>query len=218
MNGRGARANRKQGDSRRIPGRFIALPLSVLDSEAYLSLSAPAKALLIELARQHMGRNNGQLVLTARHLVQRGWRSNDVISRAKRQLVESGLVFETVKGGRPHWASWYALTWYSLDPSERYDSGTARKFTRGAYLYPSPNYPLQNRSLTPSAGVRGLVTAPGSGQKGHGVAPANGAVHATSTAQPTPAGGALLEEPSPVAVRHSFNHPLAPRADEEDIE
>lgn len=76
----------------------MALPFSVLDSTAYLGLSHPAKALLLELARQYHRGDNGRMLLTDKYLGPRGWHSPAVIHRAKRELLEAELIFETVKG------------------------------------------------------------------------------------------------------------------------
>lgn len=114
-------------------GGFVALPFSVLDSPAYQSLSHPARSLLMEAARQYGGSNNGQLLLSRRHLAARGWRSADVITRAKQELIDAGFLFETVKGYRPAKASWHAVTWLLLDPHPDYDPGVAAAFRRGAY-------------------------------------------------------------------------------------
>jgi hypothetical protein len=117
----------------REPGGFIALPWSVLDSVAYQRLSHPAKALLLEVARQFHSDDNGRMLLSSRYLAPRGWRSPEVITRAKRELLDAGLIFETVRGARPNKASWYAVTWQSLDPQPGYDAGSQRAFVRGAY-------------------------------------------------------------------------------------
>ena len=53
MNGR----NGRKGATGRDPGGFVALPWSVLDSAAYARLSHPAKALLMEFARQFVRDN-----------------------------------------------------------------------------------------------------------------------------------------------------------------
>src|SRR5690606_37161570 len=94
-NGRN-RANK--GNSGRDAGGFVALPWSVLDCPAYARLSHPARALLFELARQFVRDNNGRLLLSAAYLLKRGWRSADVITRAKRELLAAGFIHETVYG------------------------------------------------------------------------------------------------------------------------
>ena len=102
-------------DSGRDAGGFVAMPWSVLDCPAYASLSHPARSLLMEIARQCLQDNNGRLLASAAHLSKRGWKSADVITRAKRDLMEAGFIHETVKGHRPNRASWYAVTWRAID-------------------------------------------------------------------------------------------------------
>lgn len=114
------------------------MPWSVLDSPAYQSLSPPAKSLLMEIARQYHHDDNGRMIVTLAHLKPRGWTSNDTIQRAKRELLAAGLIFETVKGCRPHKASWYACTWWTLDKLDGYDEGAAAGFVRSAYLRTKP--------------------------------------------------------------------------------
>lgn len=128
-------------ESGRFPGGFIALPWAVLDSPYYADLSHPARALLLELARQYMGDNNGRLLASAAFLYKRGWKSSDVISRAKRQLLDGGFFHQTVQGHRPNKASWYALTWQTLDRRAEYDPGTVETFKRGAFR-PAPTLAL----------------------------------------------------------------------------
>lgn len=101
--------------SGRDAGGFAAIPWAVLDSAAYQGLSHPARSLLMEIARQFHGDDNGRMIVTLAHLKPRGWTSKDVITRAKGELLDAGLIFETCKGQRPNRASWYAVTWLSLD-------------------------------------------------------------------------------------------------------
>jgi len=120
-------------DTSRDAGGFVALPWAVLDCPAYSKLSHPARSLLIEFARQFVKNNNGRLLASSSYLRKRGWNSPDVITRAKRDLLEAGFIFETVMGHRPNKASWYAVTWRSLDDLKGYDTGAKEGFRRGAY-------------------------------------------------------------------------------------
>lgn len=134
----------------REAGPFCAMNWSVLDSPAYLGLSHPAKALLLELARQYVRDNNGRLLLSERYLVTRGWKSVDTITRAKRELLASKLVYQTVHGHRPNKASWYALTWHDLDKIKGYDEGATDDFRRGMYrttALPTPKPPPLKQEL-----------------------------------------------------------------------
>ena len=123
-------------DSNRDAGGFVALPWSVLDCPAYSKLSHPARSLLIEFARQFVRNNNGRLLASSSYLKTRGWNSPDVITRAKRELLKAGFIFETVMGHRPNKASWYAVTWLGLDKLKGYDAGAKELFRRSAYAEP----------------------------------------------------------------------------------
>lgn len=129
------RNNGKRVGAGRDSGGFIALPWSVVDCPAYANLSHPARSLLMEIARQFVGDNNGRLLASASYLGKRGWNSSDVISRAKRELIQAGFIYETVKGHRPNKASWYAVTWHTLDKLAGYDAGAIQGFQRSAYQH-----------------------------------------------------------------------------------
>lgn len=129
---------RRHSKSSRDAGGFLAIPWSVLDSQSYLALSHPAKSLLLEMARQYRGDDNGRMIATLAYLKSRGWTSYDTIQRAKQELLDAGLIYETVKGRRPNRASWYALTWQTLDKLDGYDAGAAAGFVRSAYLKTQP--------------------------------------------------------------------------------
>lgn len=123
----------KRRDTSRESGTFIALPLALLKSAAYLGVSHTARSLLLEIALQYCGDNNGKLLLSSKHLAPRGWSSPTVVLRAKRELLDAALIFQTVQGSRPNRASWFALTWYSLDKIAGFDAGVEQVFVRGAY-------------------------------------------------------------------------------------
>lgn len=199
-------------DHSREKGSFIAMPCRVLDSPAYQRLPHPARALLFEIDRQYMGKNNGQLLASAAYLGPRGWNSNDVITRALKQLTDAKLIHQTVKGHRPNKASWYAVTWRQIDAHPDYDPGARETFRRGAYADGEPlktgrgtvdraerrqalykKWPLKNATLKPSEGVEGISIAPSGGVEAHPPAPSGGAVNGTFRDSPTPSGGDHLE-------------------------
>jgi hypothetical protein len=150
-----ARNKGSRTDTGREAGGFVALPWTVLDSPAYLGLSHPARALLLELARQFVRDNNGRLLASLAYLQKRGWNSADTITRAKRELLSAGLIYQTVQGHRPNKASWYAVTWRTLDRLPGYDFGAVEGFRRGSYQ--------KNATLRPSGGAGGVATAPSRG-------------------------------------------------------
>lgn len=185
-----ARNPGKKHDTGREPGPFVALPWSVLDSPAYLSLSVHAKALLIEVARQYHKDDNGRLLLSRAHLASRGWNSNDTITKAKRELLAAGLIFETVKGHRPNRASWYAMTWYRLDKLPGYDFGVEKAFERGAFRKTAP---IKNASLKPPHGTEKASIAPPHGIEPPSPVPPHGAIRSISAPLSVPPHGHPLE-------------------------
>ena len=191
---------RKGHDASRDQGGFVALPWSVLDCAAYASLSHPAKALLMEIARQFVRDNNGRLLASSAHLAKRGWNSTDVITRAKRELLAAGFIHETVMGHRPNKASWYAVTWRALDKLPNYDAGTAETFKRGAY---QQSMPLKNASLTPSPGVETVRITPSRGVERMPPTPSRGAISPTFGTSPTPSHGDHLDMPS-IAIKREW--------------
>lgn len=190
-----ARAHKRR-ETGRDPGGFVALPWSVLDSPAYMALSHPARSLLMELARQYVRDNNGRLLASRSYLAPRGWKSADVIDRAKRELLDAGFVFETVKGARPNKASWYAVTWCTLDRHPSFDAGAIESFVRGAYR--------KNAILCPSHGTEEVPIAPSHGTEGRPVGPSHGTIRGTFRASSVPSDGHHLEKPSTGALSTAF--------------
>jgi len=207
-------AKKTRTDESREPGGYCALPWCVIDSTAFQSLSYPAVALLIELARQYVRNNNGRLLLSMRYLTTRGWHSKDVIERARRDLLDAKLIYQTVQGHRPSKASWYALTWYSLDKLPGFDAGAVESFRRGMYASFQPSTPTPTREalfdkwrghgntaspkinmLSPAGGVERAATAPAGGVESLSTAPAGGVVRVLLPPRSTPANGHHLDKP-----------------------
>jgi hypothetical protein len=209
-------AKKSRVDESREPGGYCALPWCVIDSQAYQSLRYPAVALLIELARQYVRNNNGRLLLSENYLRSRQWRSKDVIERARRELVDAKLIYQTVQGHRPNKASWYALTWYSLDKLPGYDAGAVEGFRRGMYAtFKLPAPPPTREALFDKWRGHGKTTAPKidmlsppNGVERPVITPAGGVAHMSTT----PAGGAIrtpLPPCSTPANGHHLDKPLS---------
>jgi hypothetical protein len=184
----------RKGGSGRDAGGFVALPWAVIDSPAYAALSSHAKALLLEVARQYVRDNNGRLLLSRAYMEKRGWKSSDMLTKAKRELLDGGFVHETVKGHRPNKASWYAVTWQSLDRHPDYDEGAVETFVRSAY---GRNQPLKNASLRPPHGTGGRSIAPPHGTERPSPVPPHGPIRADFAPLSVPPHGHHLEKPSP---------------------
>ena len=184
-------------DSGREAGRFIALPVAVLDCPAYARLSMHARALLLEVARQYVGGNNGRLLLSREYMAKRGWKSNDMLTKAKRELLNGGFIHETVMGHRPNKASWYAVTWRTLDRIPGYDAGAVESFRRGAY---NETTSIKNASLRPPYGTGVATIAPPHGTSNVPAVPPHGAIKPVLAHCPVPPHGHHLEMPSADAV------------------
>lgn len=111
-------ANNVNGKGRRIKGGFLAIPHDVLRSEAYCSLSPSAVKLLVDIAGQFTGNNNGDLTACMSLMSDRGWRSTATLHRAKRELLQAGLIEQTRQGGMNMGPTLYAVTWKPIDPCE----------------------------------------------------------------------------------------------------
>lgn len=189
------RDRRSKGhDTSRMSGGFIALPWQVVDSHAYMNLSFAAKALLIEIDRQYVRDNNGRLLATRAYLKKRGWKSQDVITRALRDLMAAKLIHQTVKGHRPNRASWYAVTWRNLDRMPGYDEGAAATFERGGFK----TLGIENAKLKPSSGLERQQIAPPASLETDALAPSSGVVQGHFHGLSAPPDGHHLEQPSAV--------------------
>ena len=120
------------------PGGFAGIPRCVVSHSAYQQLSGGAIKLLVELASQFKGRNNGDLTTAYSVLKKRGFNSKDTISRSTKELLAAGIIIQTRDGRFTNpggMCSLYALAWQAIDecPSKNLEvSPTAtppRKFS-----------------------------------------------------------------------------------------
>jgi hypothetical protein len=88
------------------------LPVEVLTSEACRTLDASIHKVLVVLAAQYDGSNNGLLTLPLSVARRYGIRSCDTLNRALKELADRGLIEKTYQGGLPPYGcSKYALCW-----------------------------------------------------------------------------------------------------------
>lgn len=172
----GSRVAWKRAKEKRDGRQFLALPIVVLESPGYRSASHTARSLLLDIAMQYTGNNNGRLTASAKYLQAKGWTSNDTIVRARRELLECGLLIETRKGARPNKAAWYALSWHDLDQLTGLDLDPKR-YRRGEYMRPETQQrDTKNAALAPSHGAGVGRIAPPHGARTSIHAPSDGAV------------------------------------------
>lgn len=126
-----------------------ALPRVVWLSPDYCALPGRAVKLLMDLACQYNGRNNGDLTVAYSVLRKRGWSSKGTISAAVQDLLKADLIRLsrpgqfTHPGGRP---ALYALTWKNVDECPGKDlileptTTPLRKFSLEANKKPGPQH------------------------------------------------------------------------------
>ena len=112
MTRRNERYRRTRG--RRTSGSFLSLPHTLIDHPNFQGLRAKSVKLLIDLAAQYKGWNNGDLCAPLSIMRKKGWSSNEQLFRARNELVERGFLRVSRQGGRNQ-CTLYALTWQPID-------------------------------------------------------------------------------------------------------
>ncbi len=95
------------------------LPLTVLAEPAVKTLSHAVFRILVLMAAQYHGGNNGALGITYSQAALNGIGSDHTLYRALRTLEERGLIEQTYPASRvPARPGMHALTWISVDDTE----------------------------------------------------------------------------------------------------
>jgi hypothetical protein len=177
--------------------RFVGVPFWVMNHPSFRAASHRSRALLLDVLLQYNGRNNGSLVICDKALKPLGWNSRDGLTKAKRELVELGLLVETRQGAKPNRAAWYALSWRQLDVKDGLDINARSYVTLGARKIEvrPPPYGLETPSIRPPHGQRVELARPP-----HGRIPAN------PDAPPRPPHGQYLEVAIPSAHDEGVEH------------
>ena len=113
-----AKRKREKIKGRKESGRFVGLPFCVLKCDDYIGLSYKSKVLLIDLALQYNGKNNGDLTAAFAILKKRGWVREATIFTAVQELMVANLIIRTREGQfqNPHSrCALYALAWQPID-------------------------------------------------------------------------------------------------------
>lgn len=109
---------RKKRNPKNKSGRFVAIPHAVMDSESFTQLGGSAVKLLLDIAYQYNGSNNGDFTVAYGYLKKRGWRSKGTISKAVEELRNANLIQKTRQGKfqNPNaCCDLYAITWQAID-------------------------------------------------------------------------------------------------------
>lgn len=186
---------RKQAKRGKINGRFTALPHSVILSKEYRALNNAACRLLIDIAAQYKGDNNGSLVACSKYLKPLGWNSNDTITKALKELLNGGFLIMTRQGMRPPLSrpSWFALGWLGLDVVDGLDI-SPRHYQRSSF---SPlEHLVLKKNNTPFNGSAIKKLVPLSGALQHSPTPITGMYRIESDHKPAPLIGDFIYLPS----------------------
>ena len=104
-------------------GRFAGIPISVVKSDAYKSLSGNAAKLLTILACFYNSNNNGNLAITQSIIGE--WMTKNTMYSAKDELLLKGFIVTNAYGGRSAWGrklpSLYGLTFQPMNELEEKD-------------------------------------------------------------------------------------------------
>lgn len=97
---------------------FAGIPRAVMDHPDYQRLTGNAAKLLLELARQYRGSNNGDLCVAWEVVRKRGFRSKATVQRARDELLDANLIRCTRQGrflNPGGVCALYALVWVPVD-------------------------------------------------------------------------------------------------------
>ncbi len=108
---------RKRKDSRWSDidgGSAFVVPYTLLRHPNFTRLSAYGHKLLMDLARQYTGFNNGYLCTSWALMSEAGWNSENTVRTAMRELEHYRLIERTRQGGK-HKANLHGFTWRRID-------------------------------------------------------------------------------------------------------
>lgn len=106
---------------------FAGIPRYVMDTKAYKSLGGNAVKLLMCVAYQFKGKNNGDLLITHSFL-KSYFKSNQTMYNARDELEKKGFIAINVYGGMSYGGykrpTLYALTWLTVNDFRDLDKNT----------------------------------------------------------------------------------------------
>lgn len=105
---------RKRNKGRSESGSFLLIPHYILRANEFGDLRPWAAKLLIELAKEFKGNNNGDFSAAYSILKNRGWNSPGTLSVALKELQADGWIVLTRQGGKNR-CSLYAITWWRIN-------------------------------------------------------------------------------------------------------
>ena len=186
-------SQKKKRSATRDGVRFLALPHTVLDSPAFLNLPAPAVRLLLDVARQYNGDNNGKLLASNKYLWTRGWTLHDTALHARRAL---GTIRPDLRDAQGDEAKSYRLVRRYLDDA-RLDGGYGHQaggvLARRVCKNSCPPGRSKNTGLIPAPGIERVLIVPAPGITGVFLIPAPGTMRGCFGAFLIPAPGDYID-------------------------
>jgi hypothetical protein len=125
-------------------------------------LTPQAQALLVALLCQYDGKNNGSLKLAAT-VLSFIWRSSDRRTKAKRELLDYGFIFELKRGyqrssgANRNVASLYAVACYPLDHNPQHDPELVALFDQNAWRDRVAAMPYSAQAGTDPSATSGIA-------------------------------------------------------------
>jgi len=109
-------SRRKAASSRAVTYKgYFLIPDVMLTHPDFTALSGSAVKMLCALGAQYNGYNNGDLCVSLKIMKRYGWKSNNGITRAKRELIERSWIMQTKQGGLGIGPDLFAITWQPID-------------------------------------------------------------------------------------------------------
>lgn len=112
------RSKLEKAKGRKESGNFAQIPVSVLVSAEFHSITGEAVRLLVAIAAQFNGYNNGNMNAALTDMRKYGFTSQGTLSRALLCLLNTGLIIKTRQGffmpGKNR-CSLYAIAWRPID-------------------------------------------------------------------------------------------------------
>lgn len=94
--------------------RVLLLPHYMITGDEFHKLSSSAIKLLIDIAVQYNGFNNGDLTTAWGIMEKNGWKSKGTLFKAIHELEETEFIVRTRQGGKNK-CNLFAITWQSID-------------------------------------------------------------------------------------------------------
>lgn len=108
----------EKAKGRKEKGSFAQIPANVLQSPEFHGITGQAVRLLLALAAQYNGHNNGNLCAASSVAKLYGFKSGDTLARAIFGLLDAGLIIRTREGmfnGAGSKCALYAIAWKPID-------------------------------------------------------------------------------------------------------